>query len=80
MTLPVGELVDFTSDLDNSPLYQDTDELIDAFDPSEPPKKDKEGIADPMNDLIKAEIAAVREPVKWALCRLSYISPEMLVL
>lgn len=66
------ELLDFTKHLDDSPLYQDMDGLIDVFDPVEPPR-DEEGIADPMGDLLKAEIVAVREPVKWALKASSYI-------
>lgn len=68
----VDELIDFNKILDNSPLYQDMDELIDVFDPSEPPRGG-EGVADPIYDLIKLEIAAVREPVKWALKASSYI-------
>lgn len=66
------ELMDFTRNLDESPLYQDMDGLIDVFDPSEPPVGD-EGVPDPMGELLKAEIAAVREPVKWALKAASYI-------
>lgn len=69
----ISELMDFVKSLDNSPLYQNMDGLIDVFDPSEPPRIDEEGIADPMGDLIKAEIAAVREPLKWALKASSYI-------
>ena len=68
----VDEVSNFVGTLDDSPLYQKADELIDVFDPSEPPKKE-EGIPNPMGELIKAEIAAVREPVKWALKAASYI-------
>ena len=68
----VGEVMDFTSSLDNSPLYQSAGELIDVFDPSEPPKGGK-GITDPMGDIAKAEIALVREPVKWALKASAYV-------
>ena len=68
----ISELMDFTKTLDNSPLYQDADKLIDVFDPSEPPAKGK-GIADPMGDLLKAEIAAIREPLKLALKASGYI-------
>ena len=66
------ELMDFTRKLDESPLYQDMDGLIDVFDPSEPPMAG-EGVPDPMGELLKAEIAIVREPVKWALKAASYI-------
>ena len=66
------ELIDFTRELDESPLYQDMDGLIDVFDPSEPPAV-AEGVPDPMGELLKAEIAAVRESVKWASKAMSYI-------
>jgi len=66
------ELMDFTRELDESPLYQDMDGLIDVFDPSEPPVA-AEGVPDPLGELLKHEIAAVREPVKWALKASSYI-------
>ena len=66
------ELMEFTRNLDESPLYQDMDGLIDVFDPSEPPAAG-EGVPDPMGELLKAEIAIVREPVKWALKAASYI-------
>lgn len=68
----VDELMSFSKTLNDSPAYQDVDELIDVFDPSEPPKGG-DGIADPMGDLIKAEIAAVREPLKFALKAAGYI-------
>lgn len=66
------ELMDFTKKLDESPLYQKMDGLIDVFDPSEPPAV-AEGVPDPMGELLKYEIAMVREPVKWALKASSYI-------
>ena len=66
------ELMDFTRNLDESPLYQKMDGLIDVFDPSEPPAAG-EGVPDPMGELLKAEIAIVREPVKWALKAATYI-------
>lgn len=66
------ELIDFTRKLDDSPLYQKMDGLIDVFDPSEPPAV-AEGVPDPMGELLKLEIAAIREPVKWALKASSYI-------
>ena len=66
------ELMDFTRNLDESPLYQKMDGLIDVFDPSEPPAAG-EGVPDPMGELLKAEIAVVREPAKWALKASSYI-------
>lgn len=69
----VGELFDFTKKLDDSPLYQDMDGLIDVFDPVEPPHIDEEGVADPMGEILKAEIVAVREPLKWALKASSYL-------
>ncbi len=68
----IGEIMDFTKTLNDSPLYQDVDGLIDIFDPSEPPRGG-EGVADPLNDLLKAEIAAVREPLKFALKASGYI-------
>ncbi|KKL99020.1 hypothetical protein LCGC14_1818620, partial [marine sediment metagenome] len=68
----VSELMGFVKILNDSPLHQDMDGLIDIFDPSEPPQGG-EGIADPRGDLIKAELAAIREPVKWALKASSYI-------
>lgn len=67
------ELMDFTRKLDESPLYQDMDGLIDVFDPSEPPAIG-EGVPDPLGELLKAEIAMVREPVKWAMKASSYIA------
>ena len=68
----VNDIMKSVGELDNSPLYQNMDDLIDVFDPSEPPLEG-EGIVDPMTDLIKAELAAVREPVKFALRAVSYI-------
>ncbi|MGR3292504.1 MAG: hypothetical protein ACUZ9M_00645 [Candidatus Scalindua sp.] len=67
----IEELTDFTKNLEDSPVYQNADELIEVFDPSEPPEG--AGIDDPMGDLIKAEIAIIREPVKWALRASTYI-------
>lgn len=67
-----GELIDHNKKLEESPLYQDVDGLIDVFDPSEPPKA-KEGVANPMGEILKAEIAAVREPAKWALKGMGWI-------
>ena len=66
------ELMDYTNKLTESPLYQKMDGLIDVFDPSEPPVE-REGVPDPMGEILKYEIAAVREPVKWALKASSYI-------
>jgi len=66
------ELIDHIKKLDESPLYQKMDGLIDVFDPSEPPV-DAEGVPDPMGELLRYEIAAVREPVKWALKASSYL-------
>lgn len=66
------ELIDYTRKLDESPLYQKMDGLIDVFDPSEPPAVG-EGVPDPLGELLKYEIAMVREPVKWALKTMSYI-------
>lgn len=68
----ISELIDFSKTLDDSPTFQDMDKLVDVFDPTEP-RVGEEGIADPMGDLIKAEIAIIREPVKWALKASSYI-------
>ncbi len=62
----IGEILDFTKTLDDSPLHQGMGELIDVFDPSEPPKGG-EGIADPMGELLKAEITAIKEPLKFGL-------------
>lgn len=67
------ELMDFTRKLDESPLYQDMDGLIDVFDPSEPPAV-AEGVPDPLGELLKYEIAMIREPVKWAMKAASYLS------
>ncbi len=67
-----GEVSKIVSDLSDSPDYLDADSLIDVFDPSEPPKGG-EGISDPQNDLLKAEVKAIREPLKWALRASSYV-------
>lgn len=61
-----GELINLNNKLEESPLYKDVDGLIDVFDPSEPPADD-EGIADPMGEILKAEITAIKEPAKWVL-------------
>ena len=66
------ELMDYTKSLNESPLYQKMDGLIDVFDPSEPPAE-REGVPDPMGELLRYEIAAVREPAKWALKASSYL-------
>lgn len=66
------ELMDYTKKLTESPLYQKMDGLIDVFDPSEPPVG-REGIPDPMGELLRYEIAVIREPVKWAMKASSYI-------
>ena len=66
------ELMDYTRKLTDSPLYQKMDGLIDVFDPSEPPVG-VEGVPDPMGELLQLELAAVREPVKWALKASSYL-------
>ena len=66
------ELMDYTKKLTESPLYQKIDGLIDVFDLSESPV-DGEGVPDPMGELLRYEIAAIREPVKWALKASSYL-------
>ncbi len=66
------ELLDYTQKLTESPLYQKMDGLIDIFDPSEPPVAG-EGVPDPMVELLRYEIAAVREPAKWAMKASAYI-------
>lgn len=66
------ELIDYNKRLTESPLYQKMDGLIDIFDPSEPPAGG-EGVPDPMGELLKYEIATVKEPVKWTTKAMSYI-------
>jgi len=66
------ELIDYNKKLVESPLYQKMDGLIDVFDPSEPPAGG-EGVPDPMGELLRYEIAAMKEPVKWATKAMSYI-------
>ena len=66
------ELMDYTKKLTESPLYQKMDGLIDVFDPSEPPVAG-EGVPDPMSEMARYELAAVRESVKWALKASSYL-------
>lgn len=68
----VGEVNDFTKQFDDSPLHLGIDELVDVFDPSEPPKG-AEGISDPLADIAKAEIAALRPVVKYGLKAAGYI-------
>lgn len=65
-----GELMEYTKGLEDSPLFQNIDGLIDVFDPSEPPM---EGAGQPINSMLEAEIAAVKPPVKWAIKAMSYI-------
>lgn len=67
-----GEVLGYVKELEESPLYQDMDKLIDVFDPSEPPEI-RDGIADPMGDLLKAELIAARGVVKWGSRALSWI-------
>ena len=66
------ELMDYNKKLTESPLYQKMDGLIDVFDPIEPPVGD-EGVPDPLSELARYELAAVREPVKWAMKASAYI-------
>ena len=66
------EVTNYNKKLAESPLYQKMDGLIDIFDPSEPPAGG-EGVPDPMGELLKQEIAAVRESAKWAMRAMSYI-------
>lgn len=66
------ELIENNRKLTESPLYQKIDGLIDVFDPIEPPAGG-EGVPDPMGELLRYEIAAMREPAKWAMKAMSYI-------
>ena len=68
----VGELIDHNAALEGSPIYQDMDNLIDVFDPSEPPKVG-EGIPDPLGELLKLELATARESVKWTMKAMSFV-------
>ncbi len=68
----VGEIMQSVKSLEDSPQYQTVDELIDIFDPSEPPAGG-EGIENPMASIIKGEIAAIRPVVKYGLKAASYI-------
>lgn len=60
--------------LRDSPKFIDADSFVDngAFDPSEPPSLEGEPPVDPMAQLLKAEIAAIREPVKWAFKAMNF--------
>lgn len=66
------ELIENNRRLTESPLYQKMDGLIDVFDPIEPPAGG-EGVPDPMSELLRYEIAAMREPAKWAMKASSYL-------
>jgi hypothetical protein len=68
----VDDLSTFAKRLEDSPSYQGADELLDAYDPSEPPQGG-EGIAHPLAELTKAEIAVGREVGKFALKTMAYI-------
>lgn len=66
---------DYQKGLAESSVYKDMDELIDVFDPSEPPKEG--AVLDPIAELVKAELAvvgsAVKESLKFFLKGMSYI-------
>lgn len=62
----------FIGDAEQSPAYQEAEKLLDVFDPTEPPEGG-EGISDPIGDLMKLELAAIREPAKVALKALGFV-------
>lgn len=68
----VSEIDEFTKRFDDSPLHLGISELVDVFDPSEPPRGG-EGIEDPMANIIRAEVAAIRPVVKYGLKAAGYI-------
>lgn len=68
----VGELLNYAKGVEANQSYMEADELVDVFDPIEPPR-DGKGIVDPRLDILKAEIAVIREPIKWGLKAAGYI-------
>jgi len=67
-----GELLESNKSLEDSPMFQKMDGLLDVFDPSEPPKGG-EGQADPMGEIMKAEMKVMRETAKWGTKAMSYV-------
>jgi len=63
------------SSLKNRPAFENIDLLVDErpFDPAEPPSLEGEPPSDPMGDLLKAEITAITEPVKWAFKAMNFV-------
>ncbi len=74
----IGEVIDSTKRLDDSPIYKNVDALIDVFDPSEPPTG-KKLTEDPLDnaaalaEMVKAEIDIVRPFVKFGLKAAAYL-------
>lgn len=68
----VSNMLNFTKELQNSPLYQDADKLVDVIDPVEAPTFE-DGIADPMGELLKAELAIVKPITKGGLKIASFV-------
>lgn len=62
---------DYQKGLAESSVYKDMDELIDVFDPSEPPKEG--AVPDPIAELAKAELAVIKESLKFYLKGMGYI-------
>lgn len=67
----IQEMDTYQKGLAESQAFLEIDGLVDAFDPSEPPKEG--AVADPLGELLRAELDIGRESLKMYMKVMSYI-------